>query len=279
MEAAVTAHWLESQELLGLHEVCPEPCRRALGLELVDLGGALVSLARREPSILLNRALGLGVGPRVSVEAVRLVMREFASRGIENYFVQLERDGVDASDEELMALGLEKARGWRRFERGIQPAPKTSSELFVRSLDPVSDAPNIAAFGQLVAASFGLAPSSAELFSAMAHSERWTLFMSFDGETPAGTGALLTAHDPNTGTLGGWFDMGTTAPGFRRRGGQFAVLAARIDAALAQGCTRLFTETGEAVPGDEQHSYKNILKCGFVAGSLKENWRPRSLSR
>ena len=56
---------------------------------------------------------------------------------------------------------------------------------------------------------------------------------------------------------------------------QGAIMSARIQAAIDAGCTRIFTETGEAVPGDPQHSYRNIERYGFVAGDLRENWRPR----
>ena len=30
--------------------------------------------------------------------------------------------------------------------------------------------------------------------------------------------------------------------------------------------------TGEAVPGDAQHSYSNILRAGFAESYLRENW-------
>ncbi len=69
-------------------------------------------------------------------------------------------------------------------------------------------------------------------------------------------------------------DWGATHPGFRRRGGQTAVLAARIRFALEQGCETICTMTGEAVPGDPQHSYSNIMKSGFAEAYLRENWIP-----
>jgi hypothetical protein len=32
--------------------------------------------------------------------------------------------------------------------------------------------------------------------------------------------------------------------------------------------------TGEAVPGDDQHSYHNIERAGFEEAYLRENWIP-----
>ncbi len=92
--------------------------------------------------------------------------------------------------------------------------------------------------------------------------------MSFAGDVPAGTGAMLVrdgvAH----------LDWGATHPDFRQRSGQSAVLAKRIHDALGMGCDLLVTTTGEAVPGDPQHSYSNILRAGFAETYLRENWAP-----
>lgn len=267
--------WLERQELLALHHLCPTDTRQELGLELVDTGAAVVSLARNDATILLNRAVGLGLGARVGVAEVGEVVRIFRERDISNYFIHLDRDGIDVSDEELLGLGLEKARGWRRFERDATlPEPATSS-LTVRRLTLPEDAAWTEVFGRTVAQVFGFSTAAARMIQATATSDDWRLFMSFDGDTPAGTGGLFTARHPVSGTLCGWLDMGATVPAFRKRGGQAAVVAARIRAAVEMGCTRIFTETGEAVPSDAQHSYKNLLKSGFRETTLKENWRPR----
>ena len=100
----------------------------------------------------------------------------------------------------------------------------------------------------------------------LADVESQAVFMSFDGERPAGTGAIYI--DGKTAAL----DWGATHPDFRRRGGQTAVLAARIRYAIEQGCDLICTMTGEAVPGDPQHSYRNIQKNGFSEAYLRENW-------
>jgi len=55
---------------------------------------------------------------------------------------------------------------------------------------------------------------------------------------------------------------------------QTAILNVRIQAALDTACTNIVTMTGEAVPGDPQHSYSNILKRGFEEAYLRENWIP-----
>jgi hypothetical protein len=92
--------------------------------------------------------------------------------------------------------------------------------------------------------------------------------MSFDGDTPAGTGALFVRDGV------AWLDWGATDPAFRRRGGQQTLLARRISDALDLGCSTMITTTGKAVPGDPQHSYNNILRAGFREAFPRENWAP-----
>jgi GNAT superfamily N-acetyltransferase len=72
----------------------------------------------------------------------------------------------------------------------------------------------------------------------------------------------------------GWLDWGATAPAFRRRGSQSALLRRRILDALDMGCRLILTETGEEVEGDPQHSYKNILRMGFREAYVRENYAP-----
>ena len=102
----------------------------------------------------------------------------------------------------------------------------------------------------------------------LANDDRWYLFVSYEGDTPAGAGSLFI--DGNVG----WLEWGATDPNFRRRGSQAAIMAARLSLAAEQGCDYVFTETGEAVEGDPQHSYKNILKAGFEESVLRLNYAP-----
>jgi hypothetical protein len=71
-----------------------------------------------------------------------------------------------------------------------------------------------------------------------------------------------------------WFDWAATRPEFRRRGCQGALLRQRVRDALDASCDWMVTETGEAVEGDPQHSYRNILRAGFELLDVRENWVP-----
>lgn len=64
------------------------------------------------------------------------------------------------------------------------------------------------------------------------------------------------------------------AEGIRGRASPRALLARRVEDAIAAGCRQLLTATGEAVPGDPQHSGHDIEWVGSRRTCLRENWVP-----
>lgn len=89
--------------------------------------------------------------------------------------------------------------------------------------------------------------------------------MSFAGDEPAGAGALFIKDGVSR------LDRAATHPDHRRKGSQGAILCRRIREARKAGCRLLLTGTGEAIPGDPQHPYRNILRYGFEPAYLREN--------
>jgi GNAT superfamily N-acetyltransferase len=70
----------------------------------------------------------------------------------------------------------------------------------------------------------------------------------------------------------GWLGFAAMLPRHRGRGGQHALLAARIDEARSAGCELLVTETGERLEGRPSASCANILRAGFREAYLRPNW-------
>jgi GNAT superfamily N-acetyltransferase len=259
---------IEREALVSLHGRCPPAVREALGLELIEVGDALVALASEDPSILLNRTLGLGSSGTVDTQAIEEIAEIYRSRGIGRYFLhvyesQLDDAGIDA----LARCELERARGWMKFRRDAAPSPEPHSDLRLVVAEAGSDIAQHA--GRIVAAAFGMSEAAGPLLAGLAEDSRWRLVVSCSGDEPAGAGAVFIDHGA------AWLEWGATDPAFRRRGSQGAIMAARIEMALAAGCEHLFTETGEAAAGDPQHSYGNIQKAGFRETVLRANYAPK----
>ncbi len=258
---------IEREAFISLHAHCPPDTRAALGLKLVEVEDAIAAMAQNDPSILINRTLGLGTKKPATAMSIAQIAKAYADQGVNNYFMHLYSQ--DLSDEAVQGLndtGLEKARGWMKFHRAAELVDAAPTDLRVERVgrDNASD------FGAIVCEAFGMTAAAIPMLAGLADDPRWYLYVSYDGEAAAGAGSLFVSGDS------GWIEWGATRPEYRRRGSQAAIMSARLNKAHALGCSHIFTETGEAVDGDKQHSYGNILKRGFVETRLRQNFRPKA---
>ncbi len=152
-----------------------------------------------------------------------------------------------------------------KFERGPDPAPAAESDLEVREIGEE----HVHEFGRIATNAYGLTPDAALSVRGLIDRPGFHLYMTFEGDTPVGTGAMIIDGEC------AWFELAATDPEFRQRGSQRALLARRIEDAVDVGCARLLTCTGEPVPGDPQHSYHNIEWAGFEPQFVRQNRVPK----
>lgn len=260
------AERVERAALADIHAAATPAVRESLGLHHETVSDVLVSVAARDPSILLNRALGLDVDAADAAGTIRRIADTYRRHGVARYFLHVHGPvEADPAGNVLAGAGLRRHRGWMAFVRDLDDLPPAIETPFrIERIGPGHGSD----YGRIAAAGFDLTDRAVPLVAALAARPDWHLFMTFDGDRPVGGGALFRHGEY------GWFDFGATHPDYRGRGSQTALLAHRIRAAAALGCRRLFTETGEAVPGDPQHSYRNILRAGFREVALRDNYVP-----
>ncbi len=259
---------IERAALEDLHAAIPAPLAQALGVRSLRIGSAFVSLASALPpsAIVINRAIGLGLAEPAGAAAVRELVAAYADAQVAEYFIHVHPDAAPSDLRAMLqAAGLVKTRGWQKFERGPQPVRPATTDL---RIVPVGREHG-EAFARIVCDAFDLGAVAEPWLAEIPGRPDWHAFMSFEGDTPAGTGAVFVRDDL------AWLDFGATAPQFRRRGSQAALMTRRLQHALELGCRAIFTCTGEDVPGDPQHSYRNMLKAGFHETYLRENYTPR----
>ena len=210
------------------------------GGDAATAGGAMCVAHPSVPLPELNRALPIGA--TVDVAAIAAW---FAGRP---HLVSVPA-GYLGLDEQLAAHGYAPAGAWTKFRRGASPAPAAPTDLEIEeTVDP-----------RAFAVASGLDPR----LSAMVGAPGWTCFVAWDGDQPAACGALYA--DGETG----WVGVGMTRPEFRGRGAQSALLAARIEKALALGVHELATETGDG----GGTSSRNVRRAGFAEAYARPNWR------
>jgi hypothetical protein len=264
-ELTLLSEHVERAALEAIHLAAPDDVRQQSGLAFDVVGTAAVSISRHDPSTLLNRAVGLGVDEPALRDDVDALVTRYRDFDIGRYYLHLHPEARPPELREwVIGAGLERARGWMKFRRGRDAPPPARSDLEARRVDRSESE----TFGRIVAGAFGMKPSSSRLLAALAESPRWRTYLAFDGETPAAAAGLFV-HDNAA-----WLDWAATLPEFRRRGAQSLLVRKRILDALDLGCRAMFTETGEAVGSDPQHSYRNILRAGFETAHLRENFVP-----
>jgi hypothetical protein len=200
-----------------------------------EAGGATVLRVPEAPaSPMLNRVVGLGV-ERPATEAD--VDEALAAIGAGVTFYVAVAPGARPAQlpEWLRARGLEPGWGWMSFRRGVETPPRAESSL---RLVEVASAGEAAAFGRLVALSYGL-PEAVAPRIARAPDAGWLCWLALDGDEPAGAAGLYAEEGlANLGFAG-------TLAEYRGKGAQSALLAARIRRAAELPCDLLITETGE----------------------------------
>lgn len=228
-------------------------------------GDALCYGSATEPSILINRVLNLGSEYTPTLEQLVDIRSIYANGGVSRFFLHVVPEKLGSDYEALLSeAGYEKYRGWMKFVRGAGNIEMAKTDLSIGRIG----AESAADFASIVGNAFDFGPGFQPAIAALFNDPNWHLYMSFNGDQPAGTGGLYIRDGV------GYLDFGATNPDFRRRGSQTALLSARVQAALDAGCSSIVTMTGEAVPGDEQHSYNNIQHAGFEEAYLRENWIP-----
>lgn len=234
-----------------IERIAEEAYASIYGDTVIEIGGARCLRSPGAPDVpMLNRVLGLGVGREV--DDGQLDRIETAMAGT-SFYVAVSRDADPTLDARLAERGFDVGWGWMLFERPPVDPEQTDTTLVVRRAAEVDRD----AWAGVVGAAYGLPPALAGWVASTLSHPRWTGFLALDGDEPVAAAALWVDGEA------AYFGFAGTLPEHRGKGGQAALFTARIEDALARGCTTLVTETGERRDDLPSNSYRNILRQGF----------------
>ncbi len=227
----------------------------------VELGGVTVLRANAAPlSPMLNQIVGLGVDEPATEAALDEALAAIGD-DVSCYVSVAPSARPDSLTGWLRDRGLEPSWGWMTFRRGVDGVTERPTSLRLVRVGP-AEAP---AFGQIVATGYGL-PQTVVPWAAQAHAAGWDCWLALDGDRPAAAAGVFIAEGV------GYLGFAATLPEHRGKGGQNALLAARIEHARATGCDVVVTETGERRDDRPSNSYRNILRSGFAEVAVRANW-------
>jgi GNAT superfamily N-acetyltransferase len=234
---------------------------RCLYPDAIDVAGATILRTRAAPhSPMLNRIVGLGVAEPATEAGVDAVLAAIGD-DVTCYVAVDPAAQPKLLPDWLRARGLEPGWGWMAFRRGVEDVRQPATELRLVRVGR-DEAP---AFATVVRTGYGLA-ASVEPWVAGASAVGWDCWLALDGDRVAAAAGIFI--DDGVGYLG----FAATLPEHRGKGGQGALLAARIRHARESGCDVVVTETGELRDDRPSSSYRNILRSGFAEVAVTGNW-------
>lgn len=251
---------IEAEAWADIYRAAPAALAEEHGLAALDLGaGAVCIVARDVPSLMLNRVIGLGVGVPATPGMLDLADEAF---GETRYMIPVAPQCQPAElSTWLRGRGFEAGYAWMKFERGPEPPPEPATALDVR----LAGRDDAAAFAHALIAGYEMPGWMEEWVAALVGRPGWSCYVAYQGSEPAAAGCLYVRPPA------AWLGLAGTVPELRRRGGQGAIMAARIREAVEAGCTAIGTETGERVIDRPSASYSNIVRFGFREAYVRPN--------
>ncbi len=245
---------------VGLETVEAAAIADAFGADAVQAGGVVCAVRPDLDEVYINRVIGLGVTAPASDAVLDRIAEVFGSV---RHSIALAPCAQPADlPAMLRERGYEAGYAWVKFQRPAAPPLEAQTDLRVERIGRERSAEYVT----VLAAGFDLLPDAAAMLEHLPGRPGWGCYLAYAGELPVAAGAVFVSGDH------AWLGQATTIAEHRRRGGQSALIAARIGAARAAGATVIVTETGETVDGRPANSYHNILRAGFEPAYVRPNY-------
>lgn len=272
-DAAALARAADAIEALAFSDLfaaLPSALQPRLGLQVRKVAGATALLARGLPTSMFNRVIGLGLERPATEADIDALMAAFQQAGGQPWWLHCSPDAQPQDlPQRLLARGftVPARRSWAKVMRNDSPPPVIATDL---QIEPATEA-TLAETAAAITQAFGMPSFMPTWIAALYGRPGWTVYTVKDAAGTVGGGCLFVDGDI------AWLGMGGVLDSHRRRGGQGALMARRIADAIAAGCHRIATETGEPIGDEPNPSLANMFRCGFVKVASRLNFEaPRS---
>jgi hypothetical protein len=235
------------------------------GAHSVPLAGGIVLVCPPGPA-LFNEAAGLGTRQPVTESVLDEALGLFRAAGSQQFEVLVSPVAEPQADllRWLENRGMSMRGRTAKMYRGGNRRASVETDLRVERIGPR----HAEEFARVILDVFGFPESLRPAFKACTDREGWHCYAAFDGDELVATGKLYVRDRL------GWLGAGATLPSRRRRGAQGAIMAARVNAAIDQGCEWIIVETGEDRPEAPNPSYHNMLRTGFELAYHRPTYSP-----
>lgn len=253
---------IEAAAWRDMHAVATAEDRAALGLRMLEVGGALAMAMDRHDSLLQNRVLGLGLLEPATGAVLDALLAHYRGQP-HGFAVNLSPFALpDGVEQRLAERGFGTFFHHLKWVRGTEPAPAAPTTL---RIEPATRA-SAMAWGELASRVFHTPPAHAAWAARCVGRPGWSHYIAFAGDTPAAVAALYVQGGA------AWLGAAATLEGHRRQGAQGALFARRIEDALQQGARWLTLETAPDWPDLPGDSLRNAARAGFHPAYQRPSW-------
>jgi GNAT superfamily N-acetyltransferase len=256
----------EANALYDLLAAPPPADRQALGITQTRIAGGIVNSTRTDATGYWSKALGFGFDEPVTADLIDEVCSFYRQAGTPKAVFQLAPSVLPADWAEITAKqGITAGSKWVKVVADVATVTARAVEtrgLRIGHLSPVDGSKWTSTALEI----FGMADAIAPIFVAPTTRSGWQCFAAWLDDEIVTTGQLFVNGDT------GQCFAGATKPAARGRGGQTALLKARVEAAQRAGCRWAVTETWAEGPDQHNSSLHNMLRLGFEVLYERQNW-------
>jgi hypothetical protein len=162
----------------------------------------------------------------------------------------------------LEARGLQPTNRWACFYRHTAAPAQVNTDFRVKRVG-VDEAE---IFATTWAEAFEVSSLLAPWLVALIGRPDWQHYLAYEQDTPIAIGSLYIKDGV------GWLGLAGTIPGYRKRGGQSALIAERIRGGLESGCQWFVVQTDDHTADRPNPSYLNLERQGFRLAYMRPNY-------
>lgn len=263
-EMAALADQAEALAWSDFIAAAPETLKTELGLSVEQVGDATLLIGPGTSLTYFNRVIGLGMRGEATANQVDRIVERYRRAGSPAWLLLWSDLARPATMPPMLAgrgFTYPAASSWVKLYRDAQAPAPVASELAIVE----ASADQAVELARVVVGVFGMPAFVGEWLVRVRGRTGWKLYAVLDGERVVGGGCLFVSGEQ------AWLGWGAIAESHRRRGGQSALIARRIEDAIASGARHLFAETGEPAEGSRNASLDNMLRNGFSRVISRQN--------
>ena len=256
----------EAEFVLSMAAAAPVWVQEALGMRQARIAGGVVTAMQHDPfGGFWNKALGFGFNAAFDAGALDEILAFFDDASAPAAVFQLSPVADPATWPDLLAArGLTPGATWVKFLSRLEGPRGHEGQLEVRPIEPGTTEQ----YADVYLRGFGMPTEGPfqEWICALPTAPAWQCFGAWDGKELIAAANLFITD--KVGVLGGAATLDTA----RGRGGQSALMAARLTAAWQAGCEWISTETGSETEAEPNPSLHNMRRLGLTELYERRNW-------